>query len=60
MYAVFMAYIEGYACDHGLLLLALVDDYVAMDSPVRSFVADFDLGDAGLHRSQPKATGRRI
>ena len=56
-----MAYIEGHARDQGLLLPASVEDYVAADSPVRfvdAFVDDLDLGEAGFHRSRPKATGR--
>lgn len=56
-----MAYIEGYARDQALLLPASVEDYVATDSPVRfidAFVDDLDLGEAGFHRSRPKATGR--
>lgn len=56
-----MAYIEGHARDQALLLPASVEDYVAADSPVRfidAFVDDLDLGEAGFHRSRPKATGR--
>ncbi len=56
-----MAYIEGHARDRALLLPASVEDYVAADSPVRfidAFVDDLDLGEAGFHRSRPKATGR--
>lgn len=56
-----MAYIEGHARDQGLLLPASVEEYVAADSPVRfidAFADDLDLGDAGIHRARPKATGR--
>ena len=56
-----MAYIEGHARDQALLLPASVGDYVSADNPVRfinAFVDDLDLGKAGFHRSQPKATGR--
>jgi transposase len=56
-----MAYIEGHARDPALLLPASVEDYVSADNPVRfidAFVDDLDLGEAGFHRSQPKATGR--
>jgi len=56
-----MAYIEGHARDQALLLPASVEDYVAADSAVRfidAFVDDLDLGEAGFHRSRPKATGR--
>ncbi len=56
-----MAYIEGHARDQGLLLPASVEDYMAADSPVRfidAFVDDLDLGEAGFHRTRPKATGR--
>ena len=56
-----MAYIEGHARDQALLLPASVEDYVAADSPVRfidAFVDDLNLGEAGFHRSRPKATGR--
>ena len=56
-----MAYIEGHARDQSLLLPASVEDYVAADSPVRfidAFVDDLDLGEAGFHRTRPKATGR--
>lgn len=56
-----MAYIEGHARDQALLLPASVEDYVAADSLVRFidvFVDDLDLGEAGFHRSRPKATGR--
>jgi transposase len=44
-----------------LLLPASVEDYVAADNPVRfidAFVDDLDPGEAGFHRSRPKATGR--
>lgn len=60
-YASGMAYIKGHARDQALLLLASVEDYVSVDNPVRfidAFVDDLDLGEAGFHRSQPKATGR--
>jgi transposase len=56
-----MVYTEGHARDQALLLPASVEDYVAADSPVRfinAFVDDLDLGEAGFHRSWPKATGR--
>jgi transposase len=56
-----MAYIEGHAREQALLLPASVEDYLAVDSPVRfidAFVDDLDLGEAGFHRSRPKATGR--
>ena len=62
-YAVFMAYIESHARDQGLLLPASVEDYVAAHSPVRfidAFVDDLDLGEAGFHRTRPKATGRPV
>jgi transposase len=56
-----MAYIEGHAREQALLLPASVEDYLAVGSPVRfidAFVDDLDLGEAGFHRSRPKATGR--
>lgn len=56
-----MAYIESHARDQGLLLPASVEDYVSAHNPVRfidAFVDDLDLGEAGFHRSRPKATGR--
>ena len=52
---------DRHARDQALLLPALVEHYVAADSPVRfidAFVYDLDLGAAGFHRSRPKATGR--
>jgi transposase len=56
-----MAFIEGHARDQTLLLPASVEDCVSSDDLVRfidAFVDDLDLGEAGFHRSQPKATGR--
>jgi transposase len=53
--------IEGHAREQALLLPASVEDYLAVGSPVRfidAFVDDLDLGEAGFHRSRPKATGR--
>jgi transposase len=56
-----MAYIEGHARDQALLLPASAEDYVSANNPARfidAFVDDINLGGAGFHRSQPKATGR--
>lgn len=60
-YALAMAYIEGHGRDQILLLPASVEDYVAVDNPVRfidAFVDELELGEAGFLRSRPKATGR--
>src|ERR1051326_4823892 len=56
-----MAHLTGHDRSQTLLLPEALDDYVAVDNPVRfieAFVNSLDLAAAGFARVQPKATGR--
>src|SRR5689334_619382 len=56
-----MAHLTGHDRSQTLLLPESLDDYVAVENPVRfieAFVDSLDLAAAGFGRVQPKATGR--
>ena len=54
-------FIQGEDRTQASLLPPCLDDYVALDNPVRfieAFVAELKLNTLGFERAEPKATGR--